>query len=426
MDTSHKKHFLFLLFASFFLSCSTYSITPVIALYLIEPFTSGGLGWSQDAAFAVVGTFLATNYIAPFFGGLVADYKLGRKKTASIGYALAFLGALGTSFFTSNFAISFALLSFAVGSGWGKVCLNAHVGALCANDKERNIRYDKNYVASGGGFLIGTLCGGILFQYYSMHHLLFFAAGLIICSSIAAFFCFSPYLETSRKSVEEPTHDSAQNNALLPYALLLLLSILFFLSSNQINALLPLFLQNKIDRSIGSLIIPTIWFNSFGAIVMICTSSLRLRAYKKMDSSSPFPEFFKLGIGFLLSFISFAMLFLLYQYDALTLSFLLLIHALLFIGDAHVRPVLFAASSKYVDKRFRTIATASVSTSIGIGGKIAGSFAGLITVLDYGPSFFLCALSAILGTVLCFSLWRYAMPAFQGRSFEQIEDGKTL
>ncbi len=53
-----------------------YLMIGILVLYMRDT-VMGGLGFSYEAAAEVYGTFIALVYLTPFFGGILADRKIG-------------------------------------------------------------------------------------------------------------------------------------------------------------------------------------------------------------------------------------------------------------------------------------------------------------------------------------------------------------
>ena len=86
----------------------------------------GGLE-GQAFASAIFGTYAATVYLTPIFGGLLADRVLGKRRTVLLG---AVTMALGHFLMAFNVTFLFALLCLILGSGMFKGNISSQVGSL--------------------------------------------------------------------------------------------------------------------------------------------------------------------------------------------------------------------------------------------------------------------------------------------------------
>jgi POT family proton-dependent oligopeptide transporter len=72
---------------------SFYLMLGILPLYLADS-QKGGMGWTDEQAAVVVGSYMALVYFTPFIGGLIADRLLGCRKTIVIGGVLMMIGHL--------------------------------------------------------------------------------------------------------------------------------------------------------------------------------------------------------------------------------------------------------------------------------------------------------------------------------------------
>jgi POT family proton-dependent oligopeptide transporter len=80
-----------LFFAEMWERFSFYLMLGILPLYLADK-EKGGLGWSDEEAAVVYGSYIALVYFTPFIGGLIADRLLGCRKTVLIGAVLMMFG----------------------------------------------------------------------------------------------------------------------------------------------------------------------------------------------------------------------------------------------------------------------------------------------------------------------------------------------
>ena len=120
----------FLLLSIFCICAATYAIVPLLPIYFTEEIANGGLGWTKSDALSLYGTFLAVVYAAPFFGGVLGDFVLGKPISGLLGYGLIANGLFFLNTSSTRGALSLALLSLGLGFGFVKVNLTASVGSL--------------------------------------------------------------------------------------------------------------------------------------------------------------------------------------------------------------------------------------------------------------------------------------------------------
>jgi proton-dependent oligopeptide transporter, POT family len=118
---------------------------------------SGTLG-VQPLASLIYGLYTGAVYLAPIFGGLLADRVLGQRRTVIIG---AILMAIGHFMMAVDFLFLLALVTLILGSGAFKPNISTQVGALYApGDPRRDRAYSIFYLGINlGAFLAPLVCG---------------------------------------------------------------------------------------------------------------------------------------------------------------------------------------------------------------------------------------------------------------------------
>jgi len=105
-----------------------YLMLGILVLYMRDT-VMGGLGFSYEAAAEVYGTFIALVYLTPFFGGVLADRKIGYRKAVIIGGSLMGIGYLLLAI-PGTKAFFLALGVIVIGNGFFKPNMSALVGRL--------------------------------------------------------------------------------------------------------------------------------------------------------------------------------------------------------------------------------------------------------------------------------------------------------
>ena len=103
----------------------------------------------QPLASMIYGSYTALVYLAPFFGGLLADRVLGQRRTVIIGATLMAIGHFMMAF---EQLLLPALLMLIFGNGAFKPNISTQVGALYAHGdrrREREVLYESAVDALG-------------------------------------------------------------------------------------------------------------------------------------------------------------------------------------------------------------------------------------------------------------------------------------
>jgi proton-dependent oligopeptide transporter, POT family len=135
----HPAGLFTLFFAEMWERFSYYGMRALLVFYM----TKGFLGYGDSDAYAVYGAYTALVYMAPFFGGMLADRLLGPRKAVIFGGLLMAAGHLLMTVETS-LGLFTALALLICGNGFFKPNISTIVGSL----------YPKGSVRRDGGFTI--------------------------------------------------------------------------------------------------------------------------------------------------------------------------------------------------------------------------------------------------------------------------------
>ena len=134
MFKNHPRGLPVLFFTEMWERFGFYLMLGIFTLYMIDPETNGGMGFSDFKAADIYGTYLALVYLTPFLGGLLADRILGYRKAITIGGILMGFGYLGLSL-PGQGTFFFSLLLVIIGNGFFKPNISTLVGKLYDNEK---------------------------------------------------------------------------------------------------------------------------------------------------------------------------------------------------------------------------------------------------------------------------------------------------
>ena len=133
---------------------------------------------------AIYGFYSSTVYLTPIFGGLLADYVLGRTRTVILGACLMALGHFLMAF-DQSFLMALACLM--LGAGCLKGNLATQVGSLYpAGDNRRADAFQIYYLGINGGVIFGPMVTGALGEGVAWHYG-FGAAGIGMLVSLVIY-----------------------------------------------------------------------------------------------------------------------------------------------------------------------------------------------------------------------------------------------
>lgn len=163
-----------------------YLMLGIFALYMMDGWNNGGMGFSAVKKSDIYGTYLGLVYLTPFIGGLLADRVLGYRKSIVMGglmmaagyfllsihdntsfYAGLFFIILGNGFFKPNISTlvgnlySTDELKHKKDSGYNIFYMGINVGAFICNFvaayMRLNFGWNFAFIAAGVGMLIGVV-----------------------------------------------------------------------------------------------------------------------------------------------------------------------------------------------------------------------------------------------------------------------------
>ena len=388
---------------------SSYFIAPMLPIYCVEEVSKGGLGWSRAEACSLYGTYLAVAHIAPFIGGVLADFIFGQTISTLLGYLFTAYGLSLLWFFPQSMFVPGFLL-FGLGSGCVKVSLATAVGKMCSGSfaAYRTRAYDCHYFMSCLGFIAGNFFSSLFFDLWGMKQL-FLMGFVMIFVSISLYLVAKPF--QLQDKIEATENASIPQEVTPSWPILVgffFVSVLFFACGNQLNSSLSLFLHKQVDRTFWGWSVPILWFSVFGFIVMTAFSSIRRKLWKPFEERVSCIECIKMVVG--LAFLSLAFFFFFcasfFSGKWIIMTLVLVAMSVLYVADVHVRPLLFSSATKFSHPKYHTIAAALVYSTVGVGGKVAGTLAGTVDLVGFSRLFLLCAGIGAVGMILSLFLWK--------------------
>lgn len=162
----HPTGLFTVFFAEMWERFSYYGMRALLIFYMIKGF----LSYSDEKAYGVYGTYTALVYMTPYFGGLLADRLLGKRRAVILG---GLLMAAGHLVMTIENATAFyaALALLIAGNGFFKPNISTIVGSLYPKDSEKK---DGGFTIFYMGINLGAAMSPILCGYvgetYGWHY----------------------------------------------------------------------------------------------------------------------------------------------------------------------------------------------------------------------------------------------------------------
>jgi len=319
----------------------------------------GGLE-GQAFASAIFGTYAATVYLTPIFGGLLADRVLGKRRTVLLG---AVTMALGHFLMAFNVTFLFALLCLILGSGMFKGNISSQVGSLYKpEDLRRADAFQIFYLGINAGVIASPLVVGTLGETMGWHWG-FGAAGVGMLIGLVIYVAGQKYLPKEHFDVAVKTAKAAQDpmsrkDWLATIALLLLIPVLAvaIVPNNQIFNAYLVWGDQQFALYWGDEKLPTTWLITLDAVVSVSFLAGVAAFYRWWKTKWQEPdELSKIIIGSLFSIGGMACL---YMAAATTpagekigLFWPVMFHIVNSIGFAHMLPVSLALFARLAPKQ---------------------------------------------------------------------------
>jgi proton-dependent oligopeptide transporter, POT family len=171
---------------------SFYSMLALFTLYLQD--TVQGFGWPRNDATRLYAIYLAAVYFSPLVGGIIADRKLGYRKSVMIGGFFFMAGHLLLSF-PIVWVMYLALVCLVIGNGFFKPNVSAMVGKLYPEGSHLKDRaYNIFYMGINVGAFLAPVVMEVVKQKFGYHPAFAVAAGGMVVS-VATLALFKRHVE---------------------------------------------------------------------------------------------------------------------------------------------------------------------------------------------------------------------------------------
>lgn len=159
----HPKGLYVLFFTEMWERFGYYLMLGIFALYMLDGWESGGMGFSGQKKSDVYGTYIGLVYLTPFIGGLLADRVLGYRRSIFLGGALMAAGYLSLAIHHET-AFYVGLLLIILGNGFFKPNISTLVGNLYNDD-----RYKSNKDSGYNIFYMGINVGAFICNFVAAY-----------------------------------------------------------------------------------------------------------------------------------------------------------------------------------------------------------------------------------------------------------------
>lgn len=198
---------------------SYYGMQAIMAYYLYDTVTDGGLGLPTTTATALMGAYGSFVYLCTIAGGWIGDRLLGAERTLLAGAWVLVFGHLALSLIPGGAGVAVGLVFVAAGSGALKTSAIMMLGRVRnPGDPRRDTDFQYFYLGVQVGGLFGPLLTGFLSVTFN-YHVGFAAAAVLMIIGLIHYHATRRRLSASwrpdvRASVERPTASIGRRGAL--------------------------------------------------------------------------------------------------------------------------------------------------------------------------------------------------------------------
>lgn len=202
---------------------SYYGMQAIMAFYLYDTATNGGLGLTTTTATALMGAYGSLVYLCTIAGGWVGDRLLGAEKTLLAGAWILVAGHLCLSLKPGGLGVAVGLVLVAAGSGALKTSALTLLGHVREpSDRRRDSDFQLFYLGINVGALAGPLLTGWLSDRLG-YHLGFGAAAVLMVAGLTHYYLHRSKLHdgwspTVRELAEKPTMQTSRSHLLVVIA----------------------------------------------------------------------------------------------------------------------------------------------------------------------------------------------------------------
>jgi len=412
----HPKGLGYLAFTEAWERFSYYGMQTLLVLYMVKylllpghvegiaafeafrslPMYSGLDG--QPLASAIFGTYAASVYLTPIYGGFLADRLLGKRRTVLLG---AVTMAIGHFLMAFEASFLFALLCMVLGCGMFKGNIASQVGALYKpDDLRRADAFQIFYLGVNAGVIISPLIVGALGEKVGWHYG-FGAAGVGMLIGLGIYLAGQKYLPAdhfapqgkSAAPAARPAMTRADWSALAAVLLLIPVMAVAIVPNNQIFNAYLIWGDAQFDLNFFGTRLPTSFLVTLDAIVSVSFLAIVALFWRWYGKTRQEPdELTKMIIGSVFSIGGMLCLFMAASTDAgdgkIGLFWPVMFHIVNSIAFAHLLPVSLALFARLAPPQINATVIGLYYLAFFGGNALVGKVGGYFETMPT-PAFWL-------------------------------------
>jgi len=417
----HPRGLSTLFFTEMWERFSYYGMRAFLILYMTAPAAAGGLGFSDQHAASIYGTYTGSVWGAAIVGGIVADRLLGQYRSVLVGGSVIALGHVSLAFKSLPLFYT-GLVLIVIGTGLLKANASTLVGSLYEpGDERRDAGFSIFYMGINLGAFMGPILAGWLAQRVDWH-LGFGAAAVGMAMGLTQFVLGKKRLQPAldrlaaqpraAPGAPEPlatSFSAAEWKRIAAVVVFFLFASLFWGAYEQAGSTLNFFADRHTRLSVLGFSFPSSWFQSVQPIFVILLAPvfawLWLRLGRREPSS---PAKFAFGLFFVgLSFMvlvpagAFAQ-----SGEGVKVSpwWLIAAYFVSELGELCLSPVGLSVVTKLSPVRIVGLMMGVWFLSHALGNKLAGWAAGFFSTMPLPTLFGIVAAVCLAAALLLFLL----------------------
>ncbi|HKV06563.1 MAG TPA: peptide MFS transporter [Thermoanaerobaculia bacterium] len=384
----HPPGLFVLFFTEMWERFSFYTVGGMWALYVQD--ADQGFGWARERATSVWSIYLMFVYASPLIGGIIADWKLGYRRSVMLG-GLFFMAGHALLAVRSEPVMLAALACLVIGNGFFKPNVSAMVGNLYPEGSHLKDRaYNIFYMGINVGAALAPIVAEIMVRNFGYHPA--FAVGALgMLISVSILWRFKRHVEhADRQGVKAPSQAAAvavdappkgvshqnpidlvpDSRRILALIVIFIIVIVFWMVFHQNQTTLTYWANDNTDWNVTGII-----SNAINPIWVLLLTFPLVWFWKRLDERGMEPSTpTKMAIGMCLTGLSF---FIMYfagkaggDVGKVSPVWLISAYAVLTLGELMLSPMGLSLVSKVAPIRLRGILMGGWFLATAIGNKL--------------------------------------------------------
>jgi len=378
-----------------------YSAKFLIFMFVAATIATGGLGLTKPEAAIIQSNLVAFTYLAPVFGGYIADRYIGARYLIPAGLLLMSGGYYVGSMATGAAGMNLMVALVAIGTGLFKGNASAITGKLFGNKEQLDSAFSTQYSFVNAGAFVGTTLVGLLYTgAFAKGDILGFRTcfqmSALICVVAAVWFIFGskfmgdagkkPFKAGQAKEKKEKFDAApltkADKKRVFAIVLVSMFSVVFWVFWYLTYLAAYDFGELYINMNVGGFKVPLSWFDSLNSFACMALGPILGIVWFKMSKrpKGDLSLFKKLALG--LGFLGAAFLMLVFaeisrgvgapETAKASLMYLFMFGVLLTIGEMCFSPLGNSFVTKYAPGKLLGVLMGVWTFATFVAGKTYG------------------------------------------------------